>query len=1067
MSEMVDAYLVPVSFAQERLWLLDRMDPGKAAYGIPLALRLRGALHADALAAACAELARRHESLRTLFRWIDGAPMQVILPDGALPLDSTDLRGVPAAGREAELRRLLDREAARGFDLERGPLARAHLYRVDEDDHALLIHLHHIITDGWSNSVLLGELAALYAAFARGLPSPLPEPEIQYADYAEWQREWLAGGALERQRAWHLAALAGAPTLLELPTDRPRPPVQSGSAALERFQLPAALVERVAELARAENATPFMILLAAFQLLLGRWARQRDVVVGTPVANRARPETAGVVGFFVGTLALRGDFAGDPAFRVLLRRVRDAALGGFANAELPFERLVDALHAPRSAAHSPVFQAMFILQNTPEVGMDFGGVRAERIETGPGHAPFDLTLGLRARDAGMEGALEYDAALFDAATARRLVEQFRRLLEGACAAPDTRISALPLLSAGEVEDALRAWEGPALPTVPATIHALIAEQAARAPDAVAVDGGDERLTYGELVEKSERLARRLRAAGVRPGVLVGVRAERSPDTIAALLGVLTAGGAYLPVDSAYPPDRQAYMLADSGATLLLDATGSPAPAGFTGRVLRLADELAAPGDGPDGPPADQRDLAYVIYTSGSTGRPKGVMVPHHALAAYAASVRRAYGMTAADRYLQFAPLSFDSSVEEVFAPLACGAATVLRDAAMLESTDGFWRACERQRLTIACLPTAYWHEVAAARAPAHLPPALRIMIVGGERALPERVASWRRITGDRIRLLNSYGPTETTVAATLHEVAADDAPIGTPLPGARVRVLDEALGPVPPGIPGELYVGGIGVARGYLGRPGATAERFLPDPFGGPGERIYATGDVARWRPDGTLEYLGRLDDQVKVRGFRVELGEIEAFLRRQPGVRDAVAAVREDTPGDRRIIAYVVPTVDVDALRDALRRELPAHMIPAAFVGLDALPLSPSGKVDRAALPAPLAGGAPRGAPLSETERTVAAIWREVLGAESVGGDDNFFEMGGNSLLLIRLAARLADELGSTATAVDLFRYPTVRAQAAHLGGAAPAAARSERGERLRQGQGRLGMLRGRGKPG
>jgi acyl-coenzyme A synthetase/AMP-(fatty) acid ligase len=386
---------------------------------------------------------------------------------------------------------------------------------------------------------------------------------------------------------------------------------------------------------------------------------------------------------------------------------------------------------------------------------------------------------------------------------------------------------------------------------------------------------------------------------------------------------------------------------------------------------------------------------------------------------------------------------------------------------MLDSVDGFWRACERQRLTIACLPTAYWHELAAARAPAQLPPELRIMIVGGERALAERVASWRRTTGDRIRLLNSYGPTETTVAATIHQVAADDAPIGTPLPGARVRVLDAALGPVPPGIPGELYVGGIGVARGYLGRPAATAERFIPDPFGAPGERIYATGDLARWRPDGTLEYLGRADDQVKVRGFRVELGEIEALLRRQPGVRDAIAAVREDTPGDRRIIAYTVPPADAETLRDALRRELPAHMIPAAFVGLDALPLSPSGKVDRAALPAPRASDAPRGAPLSEKERAVAAIWREVLSAESVGGDDNFFELGGNSLLLIRLAARLADELGSTATAVDLFRYPTVRAQAAHLAGAAPAATQSERGERLRQGQGRLGMLRGRGKAG
>ena len=1080
---MVDAYVVPVSFAQERLWLLDRMDPGTAAYVIPLALRLRGALDADALAAACGELARRHESLRTVFQWIDGAPMQVILPEGALPLRVVDLADLPLADREDEALRRLRREAGRGFDLARGPLARARLYRISADHHLFLLHLHHIVTDGWSNGVLLGELAALYAAFSRGLPSPLAEPELQYADYAEWQREHLAGGALERQLAWWKDALAGAPSLLELPTDRPRPAVQSGHGALHRFDLAPALTEAVSTLARAEGATPFMVLLAAFQAFLGRWSRQDDVVVGTPVANRTRPETKGVVGFFVGTLPLRADLHGDPSFRALLRQVRETALGAFARGDLPFERLVDELKAPRSAAHSPVFQAMFVLQNTPRAALDFGGVTAEPVEMESTHAPFDLTLGLRARGAAMEGALEYDAALFDADTARRMADRYRRLLEAACAAPDTPVSALPLMSGEEIADALRAWEGPALDASFDTIHARIAAQAARTPDAIAVDGADERLTYRRLEERADRLARRLRAAGVRPGVLVGVRAERSANTVAAVLAVLKAGGAYLPVDPSYPAERQAYMLADSGARLLLDATGGGAPEGFAGRMLSLGVELAAslldPPTGATtaiGGQADPRDLAYVIYTSGSTGRPKGVMVPHHALSAYVDAARRAYAMTAADRFLQFAPLSFDSSVEELFAPLVCGAAMVLRDAAMLESVDGFWRACARQALTIASLPTAYWHEVAAAleRRPIDLPPSLRVMVVGGERALPERVAAWRRAVGGRVRLLNSYGPTETTVAATLHEVARDEptVPIGRPLAGARVRVLDARMRPVPPGVPGELFVGGTGVARGYLDRPAATAERFVPDPFTRvPGERLYATGDLARWRPDGTLEYLGRTDDQVKVRGFRVEPGEIESLLRRQPGVRDAAAAVREDAPGDRRLVAYVVPAepgpISVDALREALRRDLPAYMLPSAFVTLGALPLSPSGKVDRKALPAPPRNDASRataGEALSADERAVAALWREVLGVESVGADDNFFDLGGNSLLLIRLAGRLGEEMGSTATAVDLFRFPTVRAQAAHLGGeiAEPEPAAPDRADRLRQGTGRIAALRG-----
>jgi amino acid adenylation domain-containing protein len=1131
----VEATVAPLSFAQERMWLLDRMDPGKTVYSVPLALRLRGELDADALRRALDALSARHDSLRTVIQRVDGEAMQVIAPDAGLPLRVADLAAVPEAEREAEVRRRLRVESARPFDLERGPLARARLYRLAARDHVLLLHLHHVITDGWSNGVLLGELSALYGAFARGLPSPLAEPELQYADYAEWQRERLSGAALERELAFWRQALAGAPALLELPADRPRPPVQSGRGGMERFHLSNDLAEAVDALARAEGATAFMVMLAAFQALLGAYSGQRDVVVGTPIANRTRPETRGVVGCFVNTLALRGDLTGDPTFRALLGRVRETVLGAFAHQEMPFERLVDELKVPRSAAHTPVFQAMFILQNTPDAELALPGLRAEGVEVDGGHAPFDLTLGLRARGGVLHAALEYDAALFDAETARRMAAHYRTLLRAACAAPATRLSALPLMDVDETAQALALWEGPALASPAATIHARIAAQARRTPDAIAIDGAGGAWTYAELDARANRLARRLRAAGVRPGVLVGVRVERAPATVAAVLAVLKAGGAYLPLDPAYPAERQGYMLADSGAPILLDGTGAGAPVGFGGRVLEMAAEMAASAGEPAEAleeTADPRDLAYVIYTSGSTGRPKGVMVPHHALSAYVDAAREAYAMTAADRFLQFAPLSFDSSVEELFAPLACGAAMVLRDDAMLASPDAFWRACRARRLTIASLPTAYWHELAAAleRAPVEPPPALRVMIVGGERALPERVAAWRRAIGGAVRLLNSYGPTETTVAATLHQVEGDGdgVPIGRPLANVRVRVLDGGLRPLPPGIPGELFVGGSGVARGYLGRPAATAERFVPDPFGRePGARLYATGDRVLWTEcesakvrecesnpavhDGTfapshsrtfaLVFLGRADDQVKVRGFRVELGEIESVLRRLPAVRDAVVAAREDAPGDVRLVAYLVPETSAaalpdesacresalsaapaspaptaESLRDAVRRDLPAYMVPSAFVILDALPLSPSGKVDRAALPAPgVSAEAPRppAAPLSRAEHRVAAIWREVLGAGEVGPEDNFFDLGGNSLLLIRLAGRLADELGSRDTAVDLFRYPTVRAQAAHLVGAgasagAPGGADGRadggadgRAERQRAGQVRLQSLR------
>ncbi|HEU0302231.1 MAG TPA: condensation domain-containing protein, partial [Longimicrobium sp.] len=586
--ERVRAYASPVSFSQQRLWMLDRMDPGRAIYAAPLALRLRGALDRHALQRALDALAERHESLRTVFRWMEGGPVQVVLPHGALPMESIDLTWLEGRDRDAELRRRLADASAVPFDLEQGPLAHAALYRLQAGEHVLLLNQHHVVTDGWSTRVLLRELEALYGAFARGGPSPLPPPELRYADYAAWQRERLRGAVYDQQVAYWTQALAGAPALLELPLDRPRPPVHDGRGAAERFRLSRETADGVEALARAEGCTPFMVLLAAFQALLGRCARQDDVVVGTPVANRARPETRDVVGFFVNTLALRADLTGDPAFRALLHRVRDAAVGAFAHQEMPFERLVEELRAPRSAAHAPVFQVMFSLQQAGDGDASLPGLQVERVPVPGAHAPFDLTLTLLPDEQGMLGALEYATALFDRATALRLIESFRTLLAAAVAAPDARLSQLPLLSPDEVDAALRAWEGPVLDSPPSTIHARIAAQAARRPDVVAVEGGGERLTYREMEDRAARLAHRLRALGVRPGAIAGVRAERGVDAVIAILAVLKADGAYLPLDPAYPAERQAYMLADSGAALLLDATGAGAPAGYAGRVADLA-----------------------------------------------------------------------------------------------------------------------------------------------------------------------------------------------------------------------------------------------------------------------------------------------------------------------------------------------------------------------------------------------------------------------------------------------------------------------------------------------
>ncbi|MBW3569781.1 MAG: amino acid adenylation domain-containing protein [Gemmatimonadetes bacterium] len=1070
--EMVDAYVAPVSFSQQRLWMLDRMDPGRAAYAVPLALRLRGALDVDALRRAFAELVARHESLRTVFRWLDGGPMQVILPCGDLPVESIDLTSVDAADREAELRRRIVDEVVAPFHLERGPLARVRLYRLADGEHVLLVNLHHIVTDGWSNGVLLGELSALYGAFTRGEPSPLADPELQYADYAEWQRERLRGAVYERHLAFWRDALADAPALLELPADRPRPPVWEGRGGVERFRLPRDLAEAVEALARAEGCTPFMVLLAAFQALLGRYAGQEDVVVGSPVAGRTRAETEGLIGFFVNTLALRADLRGDPTFRAFLGRVRESTLGAFAHQEMPFERLVDELRVPRSAAHAAVFQAMFILQTAGDLSVSIPGLDVEPVPVEGAHAPFDLRLGLRPGADGMEGALEYATALYDRDTALRIVAHFRTLLAAACAAPDARLSALPLPD-DERAQVVDGWNATAKPwPSAATVHGVIADQAARTPDAPAVLSGGAALTYAELDARASRLASHLRRLGAGPEGRVGICLERSAETVVAMLAVLKTGAAYLPLDPAYPADRLAYMLEDSRAPVLVtqESLRTLLPSGGVRVVAVDTDARAIAAEPADAPvdAADPRNAAYVIYTSGSTGRPKGVQVTHGNAVSFFAGMDERVGGPVPGTWLAVTRISFDIHVLELLWTLARGFKVVVQpEMEQARVGESLAEQIRRHAVThLQCTPSLAALLIAESGVDALAP--LHRLLLGGE-ALPGALAAQiRAVLPDG--LVNMYGPTETTVWSATHPVTESDGtvPIGRPIANTRVYVLDGAFRPRPIGVPGELFIAGAGVARGYHDRPGLTADRFVPEPFGGePGARMYRTGDRVRWRADGTLEFLGRADFQVKIRGFRIEPGEVEAALKQHPPVREAAVVVREDAPGDPRLVAYVVAEAEFAqaAARAFLRERLPEYMVPAAFVVLDALPLTPNGKLDRRALPAPRSADAPAGAPLSRREREVAEAWREVLGTGAIRPDDNFFDLGGNSLLLIGLAGRLRERLGSTATAVELFRFPTVRTQAARLaGGAGEPAADAPGGTRadgLRQGTRRLMNLR------
>jgi amino acid adenylation domain-containing protein len=1025
----------PLSFAQQRLWVVHQMDPESAAYNMPYALRLRGTLDTEVLERALAALAKRHATLRTVFPAEGGGPVQRILPAGPVALREVDLRALAPGARDAEAARLARDEAARPFDLAAGPLMRVCVLRLAADDAVVLFTLHHIVSDGWSQNVLVRDLSELYTALAEGRPPELPPLATRYAEYAVWQRGWLSGAVLDAQLRFWREHLAGAPPLLELPTDRPRTSASGDRAQRCPFVVPAETSDALRALSQREDASLFMTLLAVFQALLSRWSGQEDVVVGTPVAGRPRLEVENLIGFFVNMLAQRTNLSGDPSVRELVARVRKGVLGALAHEHVPFEKLVDELHVERSATHSPLFQVVFTLDAARPDTLRLGRLQATATVSGEPQAKFDLSLSMTDAGGPLAGSFLYRAGLFEPATIERMAEHFVRMLQRAAADPDVRLSRLDLLGTEERRLVLDAWNRSERPFPRgATLHGLFDAQVRARPDADALAWGDERLTYAELDARANRLAHHLRRQGVGPEARVGVLLERGLELIVSILATVKAGGCYVPLDPTYPAERLRLMLADAGVRALVTRGDGGAAVDADGvHVVRLdaaVDAIAAePADAP-GNGAGPESLAYIVYTSGSTGRPKGVMVEHRHVVQLVCETDYVQ-LAPGDRVAQASNPSFDALAFEMWGAFLNGATLVGIPRDVLLSPVALGETLREERITTLYQTTALLNQLSRERPDIFAP--LREVLFGGQASDP---ASVRRLlaSGKPQRLLHMYGPTETTAWCSYETVehVAEDAltvSVGRPTGNQRIYILGSDLEPAPIGIPGEAYVGGDGVVRGYLDRPALTAERFVPDPFSTvPGARMYRTGDRLRWKADGTLEFMGRLDAQVKIRGFRIEPGEIEAILSGHEDIEEARVIVREDEPGEPRLVAYVVGRVDAAGLREHLGQRVPEYMVPAAFVAVERLPLTPSGKLDVRALPAPAYAGADAyEAPRTPVEEVLAGIWAKLLRSERVGVHDNFFEVGGHSLLATSVVSRIREVFSVELPLRGFFASPTV----------------------------------------
>lgn len=1054
----------PLAYSQQALWFLHRLAPLSPAYNVLFSARVRSAIDVPALRHAFETLSDRHPLLRTTYTAGDGGPVQQVHALATFTLLETDA----SAWDEHELKARLDEDARRPFDLEQGPVLRVGLFTREARDHILLVTVHHIACDFWSLVVLLDELGVLYRAYATGAPSSLPSIVAHYSDYVSWQAAMLASPEGDRLRRYWLRQLADASTTLDLPTDRPRPAAQTYRGASHPFSIDEGLTRRVKALARAEGATLYMTLLATFQVLVHRYSGQDDILVGSPVGGRNRREFAGIAGDFINPVPMRADLSGNPTFATFLARVRQTVVDALKHQEYPFSLLVEQLALPHDPSRSPLFQVMFLLQKAHrlkgladfllpggrETDMDWGGLTLKPFALPQQEAQVDVTLEMIETGGTLTAVLKYNTDLFDAGTIARMAGHFRTLLAGVAADPARPLAALPLLPSTERQQALVDWNATAAACPRGRcVHQLFEEQAGRTPNAIAVVCEDDRLTYAELDQRANRLARHLQTLGVGPETLVGLCVERTVELVVSLLAILKAGGAYVPLDPTYPRDRLAFMLRDAGVQALVTQQRLLArlPA-HEARVVRIdADRALIARESAARPVGAARpdNVAYVLYTSGSTGAPKGVMVTHGNVCNFLHAMRQEPGLCAQDRLLAVTTLSFDIAALEMYLPLIVGACLEIigRDiaadgarlgarlhvsgATVLQATPATWRL----------LLEAGWQGKADLR-----------MLCGGE-TLPAGLA--RALLDKGAALWNLYGPTETTIWSTVTKVESgevgegkESVPIGRPIANTQVYVLDRHMRPVPIGVAGELYIGGDGVARGYRGQPALTAERFVPNPFDSePGARLYRTGDRARYRADGMLEYLGRLDHQIKLRGFRIELGEVEAVLQGHPAARQSVVMAREDTPGNVRLVAYVVPReerageafVGVELRRHAATR-LPAYMVPSTIIALPAFPLTANGKIDRRALPAPgperrLGAGPREGeAPGHPLHQTLIGIWEEVLDIRPVGLRDDFFALGGHSLLAVRLLDRIERAYGRTVPLQALFTEATVAHVAAIL---------------------------------
>ncbi len=1041
----------PLSLAQERLWFLAQAQPGDPFYNVTALILLSGELDSDALEKTLSEIVRRHETLRTTFRSVNGTPEQLIAPGGEPFLTVRRLDDIVSGRRPAEVRRLARRESERPFDLERGPLARFVLLRLDPREHVLVITMHHIVSDGWSVYNLMREIAALYRSFQQGVAPVLPPLPIQYADFARWQRRWIRTQECERQRDYWIRRLSELP-VLALPTDRSRPAIQRFRGANRSLAIPAELSEAVREIARANGVTLFTTLMAAFDVLLTRYTGQTDIVVGTPVAARSRTETETLIGFFVNVLVLRTDTSGAPTFRELLRRVHQDAIDAFSNQELPFEKLVEELKPERDLSRNPLFQVAFTVQNMPEPGLELPGLKmspptlpgftAGDYEVGTSRTRVDMEWHLMDRPQGIDGTVAFDSDLFDPETVERMIGHFLTLVAGAVRSPDTPISRLPLLTTEEKRRILVEWNDTAR-SYPddKCFHQIFEEQALNRPEQTAATFGRTRVTYSELNSRANRLAHYLRQRGVGVEVPVGIYLNRSLEMIVALLAILKAGGAYVPLESSYPAERLRFILEDTAAPLIVTReelrSRLPRSRALVVDLERERSQIDAQSSENPEPLAQPDDLAYVIFTSGSTGEPKGVLVRHRGMVNLSRAMQEAFALDPSDRVLQFASLGYDASVWELVMAFTFGARLCLGAQESMIPGPALMQLLEEQGVSAVTMPPS----VLAGLQPERLA-RLRLVVAAGEASSPELVARW----SSGRQFFNAYGPTETTVCATIAQCRPEDPwlTIGKPLANFRCYVLDGASEPVPVGVSGELCVGGEGLARGYLNRPDLTSHRFIPDPFARGDERdprLYRTGDLVRFRPDGNIEYLGRIDEQVKVRAFRVEPGEVEKVLESHPGVKEALVMHRAVGSSGKALVAYWVANEGSDpsasSFKKFLREKLPEFMVPPHFIRLSAFPLTANGKVDRNALPEPGIGSSPESAfaaPRSDIEERVADIWKGLLHVDRVGRNDSFFDLGGHSLLLVRLHDELRAAFGQEISILDLFKLPTVEALASRI---------------------------------